>query len=382
MTLKEITEKRNEHRAIMTAILEAAEGENRAINEEEQGKFAAAESAIHDLDATASAIRAAQAADLDDETRRGEADGEEGEQRAESAGRERDPIGALLRGGEQRAVEEGMTTSSLGPIIPSEFSGDIVRDVRERSAIFGDITIVQSRGIYKQIAAENMVQGAWLGDELEEFDVTKATYTTKEISHYTCGALAIMSNESINQTEFNVTADVVDQINDTFLDKLETGIFMGNGTKKPTGLISGGTPFALAAANTITADELVKIKYAIKATYAANASWRMSRKTLESISLLKDAEGRFIFSDGGLKDDFAGTILGKIVKISEFVPNYTIFYGDFKRAYKANLGPDITVQILKERFAELNATGVLGVMYVDGKTVKDEAYAVAKHTPA
>jgi HK97 family phage major capsid protein len=219
-----------------------------------------------------------------------------------------------------------------------------------------------------------------MGDELEEIASSKAKYSTIPIVHYTCGALALLSNEIINEASFNITSDVVDQVVETFLDKLESGIFVGDGNKKPSGLISGGTPFKLAAANTITADELVKIKFAIKAIYAANASWRMSRKTLESVNLLKDANGQYLFKEGSLADDFAGTILGKAVKISEFIPDYTIFYGDYRRAYKANVNPDMTVKVLQERYAELNATGVLGVMYVDGKPINNKAYVVAKYT--
>jgi HK97 family phage major capsid protein len=384
MTLKEILEKRNEHRATMQRILDSAEGENRAINEAEQTEFTAAETAIRDLDATADAMRAAQAADLDENTRR-EDGAEGGEQRAgqdEGGGEQRamDPIGAIVRGDEVRAAEDGITTGSAGPIIPTELSSDIVREVRERSAIFGDITIVNSRGVYKQIVAKDTVQGAWMEDELEDIAPSDAKYETIPIAHFTCGALAIISNESVNQLGFNITADVTDQIVETFIDKLESAIFEGNGTKKPTGLISAGTPFNLGAANTITADELVKIKFAIKATFAAGASWRMSRKTLESISLLKDANGQFLFKEGSLADDFAGTVLGKPVKVSEFIDDYTIFYGDFRRAYKANVNPDMSIKILQERFAEKNAIGVIGVMYADGKPINDEAYAVAKYT--
>jgi HK97 family phage major capsid protein len=391
MKLKEIMEKREEHRAAMAAILGTAESENRAMSEQEQADFTQHETELRNLDATARAIRATKDAELDPSTaQRG--DGGEGEQHAadgdgeqRAAGgdgeqRAADPIGALVRGDEVRAAEDGITTGSQGPIIPEDLSGDIVRNVRERSAIFGDITIVNSRGVYKQIVSQDMVQGAWMDDELEDIAPSNATYNTIPIGHHTCGALAIISNESINQTAFNVTADVTDQVVETFIDKLEDGIFMGDGTHRPTGLISGGTKFALGAANTITADELVKIKFAIKAVFAAGAAWRMSRKTLESISLLKDANGQYLFKDGSLADDFAGTILGKPVKISEYIPDYTIFFGDYRRAYKANLNPDMTVKILQERFAEKNAVGVIGVMYADGKPINNEAYVVAKYT--
>jgi HK97 family phage major capsid protein len=378
--LKEIQEAREEHRAAMIAIMDKADGEERAINEEEQAEFTKHEQAIKDLDAHAAAVRAINATELDPSTLR-EGDGKaDDEKRGGEEQRAMDPIGALLRGDEKRAADDGMTTTSDGPVLSESFSGDIIKNVRERAGIYADVGQVNIKGTYKQIVAENMITAAWTEDELETLIRSDATYTTIPIGHHTCGSLAIISNEAIEDTAFNVTEDVVDQIIDALNDKLENSIIDGNGVHKPTGLLGSGTPVPLAAPNTITADEIIRTAMSIKASYWPNASWRINRATLEAILKLKDAQGQYLFRSGSMEGGFAGTILGKPVKISEFIPSYQLLYGDFKRGYKTNTNPYITVQILKERFAELVATGIIGTMRIDGKPIHAEAYAVAKYT--
>ncbi|MCL1806031.1 MAG: phage major capsid protein, partial [Clostridiales bacterium] len=262
-------------------------------------------------------------------------------------------------------------------IIPSEFSSDIIRKVVELSGLFNSITRVNAKGVYKQIVEKDKITAGWT-KELAEVTKSAADFDILEIKHYKLGALVKLSLEIINQAEFPIINEVTTQMVDAFAYKAEEALLVGTGTEQPLGLMSGGTPFTLASDAAITADELIKIYHALKAPFLAGARWLMNRETLCAVRLLKDANGRYLFNDGELTDDFVGYILGKPVLLSELMPGNQILFGDFRRAYKANVNPDMTIQILNEAYATQGAKGVLGFLWFDGRPVNNEAYVVAK----
>ena len=55
-----------------------------------------------------------------------------------------------------------------------------------------------------------------------------------------------------------------------------------------------------------------------------------------------------------------------------------ILLGDFSRAYKANVNPDMTMQVLNEKYAEYAMKGIVGILWIDGRPVNNEAYVTVK----
>ena len=105
----------------------------------------------------------------------------------------------------------------------------------------------------------------------------------------------------------------------------------------------------------------------------------MSNDTLCKIRLLKDGQGQYIYHQGEFTEGYVGTILGRPVLISECMDNIAdtkvpILFGDYARAYKANINPDMTLQILVEKYAEFGMRGILGILWLDGRPVNPEAY--------
>ena len=108
----------------------------------------------------------------------------------------------------------------------------------------------------------------------------------------------------------------------------------------------------------------------------------MSNDTLCAVRLLKDGDGHYIFHQNDLTSGYVGTILGKPVLVSEAMDNmgseaHPILFGDFARAYKVNLSPDMSMQILNEKYAEYGMKGILTIMWLDGQPVNEDAYVVA-----
>lgn len=374
MTLKEIEERRAKLSKLMQEIADKANSEKRAVSDEEKAKFDEYDKELAALAQTERVEKRAQELRLAKAEEQPATETPEAEQRATQ---KYAAVNAYIRGGELRAGE--MSTSENG-VIATDFSNDIIRKVNELSGIINRIGIVNSKGDYKQIVvdSENKITAGWT-DELAEVTSSEAKFTTITIGHHKLGSLFKVSNELINQNYFDIASEGITQMSEDFALKAETAIIAGTGTGQPTGLTSSGTAYALASSAAITADELIAIQHALKAPYQMNAVWIMSNDTLCKLRMLKDGAGQYIFHHADMSSDFAGTIFGKPVLVSEAMDNIgagnkPILYGDFGRAYKANINPDVSIQVLREKYATQGCVGVLGFMYLDGKPVNAEAY--------
>ena len=375
MGLKELNEKIGALKKEMKELLEGARTEKRSMSAEERSKFDELSAEIENLKGTID-VEERAASLLGDEDTKTEDPGLE----KRSA---RDIVADMVRhpGKEVRANEN--TTASTGNIVPAEFSSDIIKKVTELCGIMNEITVVNSKGTYKQIIAdeENKITAGWT-DEIAEITASTADFTTIEIGHHKLTSIVKMSLELINQNEFDVVGEFTSQMNLDFALKAEQGLISGDGVGKPYGLITSGTEYNLAAPG-ISSDDIVKIFHTLKAPFHNNAVWIMNNNTLCAIRLIKDGNGQYMFHQSEMTNGYVGTILGKPVRITECMDGLEsgkspVLFGDYRRAYKANLNPDMSLQVLVEKYAEYGARGILGILWLDGRPVNPEAYVKVK----
>lgn len=370
MGLKELNERKGALLAELRALIEGAKNEKRALTAEENEKVETLSAEIENIGRS-----------IKNEERAASLIGSE-EKKTENAGvpekrAANDIVADMVRLRETRAGEN--TVSGVGNIVPSEFSSDIIKKVTELSGIMQRISVVNSKGVYKQIVQNDSykISAGWT-DEIAEITASTAKFTTLEIGHHKLASLVKMSLELINQNEFDVVSEFTNQMTLDFALKAETAIIKGTGSGQPYGLTTSGTAYTLTAA-ALTSDDIVKIFHTLKASYHPNSAWIMSNDTLCKIRLLKDGQGQYIYHQGEFTDGYVGTILGRPVLISECMDNIDdtkvpILFGDYARAYKANINPDMTLQILVEKYAEFGMRGILGILWLDGRPVNPEAY--------
>lgn len=382
--LKALVEKRGAVSAQLGSILAGAENEVRALTDEEKGQFEKLEKELADIDATLDMEkRAAQAAAFSFSEFKSPSDNAASAENVPEERAGKDIVNDYIRGVEVRAGE--MTTTSTGGIIPSDFSKDIISKTTELSGILNRVTVVNSTGEYKQIIAdtENQISAGWT-DEIGEITSSTAKFKTISIGHHKLTALAKVSLELINQNAFDIATEIENQMYRDFALKAETAIIKGDGSGKPTGLTTSGTVYTLPSATSITSGDIIQIFHALKSPYQQNAVWIMSNATLCAVRMLSDGAGRYIFHQSeNLTTGYSGVILGKPVLVSEAMDNIgagkiPILFGDFGRAYKVNINPEMSLQILNEKYSELGMKGVLAVMWLDGKPVNEEAYVTVK----
>ncbi|WP_288114381.1 phage major capsid protein [Herbaspirillum sp.] len=150
---------------------------------------------------------------------------------------------------------------------------------------------------------------------------------------------------------------------DKFACAEEAAFVNGDGVDKPTGFLThttaaNGTDVWGEIGHVVTGgdgdfaatdpgDAIINLVYSLGAQYRANGSFVMNSKTAGSVRKLKDADGRFLWSDG-LSSVEPARLMGYPVLIAEAMPDIAadalaIAFGDFASGYTIAEGPDLRI---------------------------------------
>ena len=192
------------------------------------------------------------------------------------------------------------------------------------------------------------------------------------------GALTKISRSLINNAQFDVTSFIVDDMAYSIARFIEGELL--NGTEnKVAGLSNLTNSLTAASASAITADEVVQLKDKVKDVYQNDAIWVMSPATRTALRLLKDDVGRYLLQDD-ITAPFGTTLLGKPVYVSDNMSDMAagktaIFYGDIK-GLATKFSEDINIEVLREKYADEHAIGVISWFEFDAKV--EDAQKIAK----
>ena len=179
-------------------------------------------------------------------------------------------------------------------------------------------------------------------------------------------AMPKASQRLLDDAAFDVEGWLAQRIAETFARAEAKAFIDGTGIDQPEGFLTG-TPVpeeiwewgqlgyvpTRQAAGFGSPDALIDLVYALDARYRANATFVMSSKTAAHVRKLKDAEGRFLWSDG-LAAGEPARLLGYPVLIAEDMPeigagSFSVAFGDFAAGYTIAERPDL--RILRDPFS-------------------------------
>jgi HK97 family phage major capsid protein len=105
------------------------------------------------------------------------------------------------------------------------------------------------------------------------------------------------------------------------------------------------------------------------------------------LRLLKSQTGYYLLNDD-VSTPFGTSILGKPVFVSDNMPDIgagknVIYYGDM-RGLATKFNEEINIEVLREKYADEHAVGVIGWFEFDSKVIDEQQIAVMKMagTPA
>jgi len=309
------------------------------------------------------------------------------EQRAKA---EEKAFEAYIRNRYNERSETDLTKGDNGAVIPATIADRIIKKVYDICPILERSTKFNVKGTltipyYNEVSPADHITVAYA----EEFTpltshVGKFT-STITLTGFLAGALVKVSRSLINNSQFNIVDYVIDLMAEHIARFIEKELLIGTpavvdpeSPAKVLGLYTLTNAVTAAASNAITADEIVKLHDAVKDRYQQNAIWIMSPATRTALRLLKDEMGRYLLQDD-ISSPFGASLLGKPVYVSDNMPeiasgNNVIYYGDMK-GLATKFDEEINIQVLRERFADEHADGVVGWFSFDAKTMDQQMIA-------
>lgn len=371
--LKALIEKRNSKVTEMQGILNKAKEETRAMSEEELTKFNVLEKEIKDLDATIGAEARAKGLEILEDVKKGE----KAEERAVVEER---AFENYIRGVVEERADVNLTVGDNGAVIPSSIANKIIKKVYDISPIYQLATRYNVGGTLSIPYYDEETQAITMAYSTEFVDLesTSGKFTSIELKGFLAGALSKVSKSLINNSKFAIVPFVINAMAESIARWIENELLNGT-TNKVAGLSTVTQKVDAASATAITADELIDLQETVPDAFQGSAIWIMNRATRKAIRKLKDGDGTYL-----LQKDFNAkwgyTLLGKDVYTTDNMAGLeagktAIFYGDMS-GLAVKLSEDVSIEVLREKFATQHAVGVVGWIEIDSKV--ENAQKIAK----
>ena len=286
---------------------------------------------------------------------------------------------AYVRNGDDDALRglqlEGKAMSTAvagdGGYLVDPQTADTIRSVLKSTASIRQIaTVVNVESTSYDVLIDRSDTGAGWATETDPTGET-GTPTIERITIplHELSALPKASQRLLDDAAFDIEGWLAGRIADKFSRAEAMAFVSGDGVDKPKGFLTyntaangseawgelghvvTGADGAFAA--TDPADAIIDLVYALGAQYRANASFVMNSKTAGQVRKLKDADGRFLWSDG-LAAGEPARLMGYPVLVCEDMPDIaswspSIAFGDFAAGYTIAERPDL--RILRDPFS-------------------------------
>lgn len=398
MNQKELLEKKNDLVTRAEETLNKAKAENRELTDAEMAELAEIRDNVRKI---------VKALDLDDFfDREGSVNGkkmapaseeENGENPKEEMSEDtRAKCGQEVK--ETRAFEDflrgrvtnertNMTFDDNGAVVPTTIANRIIKKVYNICPILERSTKYNVKGTlelpYYDVDTTTITVA--YKDEFSALTSSSGKFDSITLTGYLAGALTKISRSLINNSQFDIVAFVVDEMAYAIKRFIENELLNGtpgNPPSTPSKVLGlyGLTNYITAASQTvITADEVVQLHDRVKDEFQDNAIWIMSPATRTALRLLKATTGYYLLNDD-VSSPFGTTLLGKPVYVSDNMPDMAagknaIFYGDF-RGLATKFSEELSIEVLREKYADEHAIGVIGWFEFDSKV--EDAQKIAK----
>ena len=366
MKYKQLIEKRNALIEEMEKMVETCETETRAFNQDENKRYEEITKELNDLDATLKAAdeldekRSYQPIEKPDETK----DRAELEERA---------FESYIRGTldlETRA-DVNLTKSDNGAVIPSSIANKIIEKVKEMSPLFAMATHYNVGGTLTIPSYDESTQKITMAyaTEFTTIDSTSGKFTSISLTGFLAGARSLVSKSLVNNSQFDLVPFVVRKMAEAAAYWIENQLINGT-TSKIEGLSKVAASVTAASATAVTADELIDLQETIPDVYQGGCIWVMSKATRTAIRKLKDGQNNYLLNKDATSR-WGYTLFGKDVYISDNMPDMAagkraILYLD-PTGLAVKMTETPSVEVLREKYADQHAIGVICWMELDAK---------------
>lgn len=257
-----------------------------------------------------------------------------------------------------------------GYLVDPQTAAEIVGVLRSASSIRSIANVVNVEATAFDVLVDHSDAGAgWATEADAPIETDTPQVERISIPLHELSALPRASQRLLDDSAFDVEGWLAQRIADKFSRAEAQAFILGDGVEKPTGFLTypavdndlwswGSVGYVPTGSDgdfnsSDSADAIVDLVYSLGARYRANATFVMNSKTAGAVRKMKDADGRFLWSDG-LAAAEPARLMGYPVLISEDMPDiaidsFAIAFGDFRAGYTVAERPDL--RILRDPFS-------------------------------
>ncbi|MGX9855219.1 phage major capsid protein [Limimaricola variabilis] len=288
-------------------------------------------------------------------------------------------FGAYLRTGEDDGLRglglEGKAMSTTvaadGGYLVDPQTADRVRGVLGATASLRAVSnvVAVDAGSYDVLIDHAEAGAGWADETSARVETGTPQIDRVSIPLHELSALPKASQRLLDDSAFDIEGWLAGRIADSFARSEAAAFISGDGVDKPAGLLSypqvdddGWAWGSLGYVATGTdggfdidnpADAVIDLVYRLGAPYRAGARFVMNSRTAGSLRKFKDADGRFLWTDG-LSAGEPARLLGYPVLIAEDMPDIAsdacaLAFGNFEAGYTIAERPDL--RVLRDPFS-------------------------------
>lgn len=180
-----------------------------------------------------------------------------------------------------------------------------------------------------------------VGETETKTETTGLAYGMEKIPNHELYADVIISNQELEDSDFNLEAEIAMEAGEQFGVAEGKDFVSGNGVNKAEGFLSNAEVIAGKIAGDSAGDlsvtDILNLYYGLKEAYVAGATWLMRRATVQKVVLFKDSANHYIWMPS-LVTAMPQTILGRPILEVPDMPAvasnaYAVAFGNFRMGF-------------------------------------------------
>ena len=286
---------------------------------------------------------------------------------------------AYLRSGDDDGLRglvlegKGLNTAVAaegGYLVDPQTAATIRSALKSTASVRGIANVVQVEATSFDVLIDHTYVGSGWATESGSVAESDAPQIERiSIPLHELSAMPKASQRLLDDSAFDIEGWLAARIADKFARAEASSFIGGDGIDKPKGFLThpkiaddswawGNLGYVATGndgdfATTNASDTIVDLVYALSSEYRANATFVMNSKTAGAVRKMKDADGRFLWSDG-LAAGEPARLMGYPVLVAEDMPDitsgaYAIAFGDFRAGYTVAERPDL--RVLRDPFS-------------------------------
>ncbi|SMX42067.1 phage major capsid protein [Actibacterium lipolyticum] len=286
---------------------------------------------------------------------------------------------AYLRSGDDDALrglqmEEKAMSSSVsaeGGYLVDPQTSEMIKSVLKSTAsirAIAQVVAVEATS-FDVLVDHTDIGSGWSSETGAQAETDTPQIERVSIPLHELSAMPKASQRLLDDSAFDIEGWLAGRIADKFARAEASAFINGDGLDKPKGILNhtqvSDDTWAWGSLGYIPtgtdgdfdsvapSDAILDLVYALGAEYRANATFIMNSKTAGVVRKMKDADGRFLWSDG-LAAGEPARLLGYPVLIAEDMPDIAsgtaaLAFGDFNAGYTVAERPDL--RVLRDPFS-------------------------------